>query len=206
MTATAPAKPARKPKAKTIYEWTCRDHSKDCPRHPEFDEEQLAEMVRTHLRLDEKSKLPAREKWPIMLCVEEEGVCCPADIIVNASQRTIIIGATGVEEVARDQARVDPGDRRQGDYYVRQINVQAALGLQRVRDLPIRRLAQLEKERQIRTGDRPADWILVARERAKRGEGPPIFDDKNTALSALQSAAGDQYLNAFGDDIFGKRS
>ncbi len=63
-------------------------------------------------------------------------------------------------------------------------------------------MAELEKTRQIRTGERPADWVLIARERAKRGEGPPVFHDKNTALGALQSAAGDQYLGAFGDGIF----
>ena len=191
-------------KPKKMYDWTSLDHAPECPRHQGFDEKKLAELVRGMLKLDAKAKLPERSKWPAMPCSEVIGKCCPPDIVVNASMRPIIIGATGVASVCKDQPRVDPGDRRQGEYYVDQIGLPLALGIQRVRDLPIRRLAELEKDRQIRTGDRPPDWVLAARERAKRGEGPPVFDDKNSALGALQEAAGDKYLGAFGEGIFGQ--
>lgn len=207
-TATEPTTEPTPPvtgKPKTIYEWTSRDHALLCPRHPDYNEEKLAELVRDSLRLDKKVKLPERSKWPKIPCLEIQGECCPENIVVNASNRSIIIGATGIPEVCRDQPRIDPGDRRQADYYVKQIGLPLALGIQRVRDLPFPRLVELEKIRQVRTGDRPADWILVARERAKRGEGPPIFHDKNTALNSLRESAGDQYLGAFGEGIFGDR-
>lgn len=201
---TAEKLPAMKRK-KTIYEWTSRDHAAECPRHHDFDEKQLAALVRERLKLGPKDKLPDRSKWPTPPCAEVEGECCPADIVINASNRAIIIGASGVQEVARDQPRIDPGDRRQGDYYVHQIGLPLALGLQRVRDLPMSRLIVLEKERQIRSGERPADWVLEARERAKRGEGPPAFSDKSSAMNALRQSAGDQYLGAFGQGIFGEQ-
>ena len=198
--------PAIKTRRKTIHEWTSLDHHEECPRHRAYDERKLAALVREQLRLDAKAKLPDRSKWPPVPCSEVEGVCCPADIIVNASNRPIIIGATGVPEVARDKARIDPGDRRQNAYYVEQIGLPLALGIQRVRDLPIRRLVELEKNRQVRTGERPPDWVLIARKRAAEGKGPPVFDDKNSALSALQAASGEQYRGAFGPDIFGQKA
>ena len=51
-------------------------------------------------------------------------------------------------------------------------------------------LLDLEKVRQIRTGERAPDWVLTARERAKRGDAPGPLESPQEALSALQRAAG----------------
>lgn len=109
---------------------------------------------------------------------------CPTNIVVNASPRPIIIGAMAF--VPNDSPRLDIGDRRQGDYYVKEMTNKPQLGLTRLVDLSPERVRELDKKRRIRLGEEPADWIKAARARSERGEGPPALDDANTARTPFQ--------------------
>ncbi len=171
--------------AKEIYEWTSHHHDEKCPRHPKYPADKFEALQRGILKLGKSAPIP--DGAPLPDCIGSE-TCCPADIVINASTRPIIIGADGVEEVAQDPPRVDVGDRRQGAYYTKQIGLPVMLGLMRVRDVPLARLMELEKIRQVRTGERPPDWVIEARRRAERGEDPPAFSDKKTAMSELERA------------------
>jgi hypothetical protein len=62
------------------------------------------------------------------------------------------------------------------------------VGLQRVKNVPIKRVADLEKIRKQRTGEIPADWIIEARKRTAAGGGPSPLDPRSE-LSTLQKAA-----------------
>lgn len=150
--------------AKTINEWTSRDHVAECP-----------------------AAKPVEKGKPFPQCVNKPG-CCPGDILVNASQRSIILSGSA-KIPTTDPLRIDPGDRRQGQCYIELTTCAIVLGLQRVRDLPMERLRELEKTRQIRTGERPQDWILEARRRSERGESPPTLEDGKSALTSLQRAS-----------------
>lgn len=86
---------------------------------------------------------------------------CPDDLVVNASNQTMIVSAQ--QQLPYDNPRIDPGDRRRGDYYVRLKSRHSDFsGLQRVKDLPIERLVELEQQRKLRSGDEPADWVKEA--------------------------------------------
>ena len=120
------------------------------------------------------------------------GRLLPDDLVINAGSQTLFIGGANGERtvgIGGDPPRVDPGDRRRGLYYFDLVSKGLLSGLQQVKKVPLVRLAELEKTRQIRTGERPADWILKARARSDEGKGPPVFEDKRTAMSELQRAA-----------------
>jgi hypothetical protein len=114
---------------------------------------------------------------------------CPDDIVVNASNRPIIIQAEAHEDVRKDCPRIEPGDRRRGPYYVSLISLPVGTGIQLVKKLPMKRLAELEKQRQIRTGDRAPDWVLEARARAEKGHQAPEAGNVNIARANLATAA-----------------
>lgn len=85
---------------------------------------------------------------------------CPDDLVVNAGNQTLIVGA--MQQLPYDNPRIDPGDRRQGDYYLKLAAHPDFNGLQRVRGLPLDRLAELERTRKLRSGDEPEDWVKEA--------------------------------------------
>jgi len=174
-------------KKKGVYDWNSRDHAPECPRHPDFDTKKYEALQRELMGLDPRAPLP--EIRPIPDCAQVEGQCCPGDIIINASSRTVMVAAEGVPAVKQDNPRIDVGDRRQGAYYVEQINQPINLGLARVVDLPLARLLELDKVRQVRTGDRAPDWVLKARKRAAEGRVPPPISDKTVAMGELERAA-----------------
>jgi len=172
---------------KGIYDWTSMDHAAECPRHPDFDRKKYEALQRKMLGIDPKAPLP--EVRPVPDCAQIDGECCPGDIVINASKRTVMVAAEGIPSIKADNPRIDVGDRRRGHYYVEQISKPVILGLARVVDLPFVRLMELDKVRQVRTGDRAPDWVLEARRRAAEGKGPAPLSDKTAAMSALEKAA-----------------
>lgn len=114
---------------------------------------------------------------------------CPDDIVVCTGTRPIILQAEAHPEVRKDSPRIEPGDRRQGEYYVGLMKLEVGTSMQLVKGMNVERLAELEKTRQIRTGDRPADWVLEARARAAKGHDPEVHDNIHTARAQLESAA-----------------
>lgn len=174
-------------KKKGVYDWTSLDHAPECPRHPDYDRKKYEAIQRQMLGIDPSAPLP--DIRPIPDCSQVEGKCCPGDIVINASSRTVMVAAEGVPAVKVDNPRIDVGDRRQGPYYVHQIHQPINLGLARVVDLPVARLLELDKVRQVRTGDRAPDWVLQARKKAAEGRVPPALNDKTTAMSELERAA-----------------
>jgi|GEM_PF-5519759 len=85
---------------------------------------------------------------------------CPDDLVVNAGNQTLVVAAP--QQIPYDNPRVDPGDRRRGDYYVRLAKNPDFNGLQRVKDLPQDRLAELSMQRKLRTGEEPPEWAKEA--------------------------------------------
>lgn len=114
---------------------------------------------------------------------------CPADIVVCAGQRPLILQAEAYPDVRKDSPRIEPGDRRQGPYYLKLMKLEVGTALQPLKGMKLERVLELEKIRQIRTGDRPADWVLEARERAAKGHDPEKADNFNIAMANLHSAA-----------------
>lgn len=151
-------------KVRGINEWTSEDHAKDCPCHPA------------------KPQRNAEGKPLNNKCINKVGECCPEDIYINASNRSIIIAA--LANVPKDQARIDVGDRRQGPYYNDVINLPVGLGLQRVKCIQPTRLKELEKIRAQRTGEEPADWVREVW--AKKGkDGPSGLQNPADAMSTF---------------------
>jgi hypothetical protein len=134
-----------------------------------------------------KDSKPADAKKPEKTIYDwtSEDKDCPDDIVVNAS----IIAADANADVRQDSPRIEPGDRRRGAYYVKLISHPLGTGLQLVKKVSVKRLAELEKTRQIRTGDRPADWVLEVRQRAAQGHQPGDAANVNTARANLAQAA-----------------
>jgi hypothetical protein len=114
---------------------------------------------------------------------------CPDDIVVCAGVRPLILQAEAYPEVKKDSPRIEPGDRRQGAYYVGLMKLQIGTTLQPLKGMGLDRVMELEKTRQIRTGDRPQDWVLEARERAKAGHDPESAASTSSAMANLSSAA-----------------
>lgn len=85
---------------------------------------------------------------------------CPTDLVVNAGNQTLIVGA--MQQLPFDNPRIDPGDRRRGDYYLKLASHPDFNGLQRVNSLGVDRLADLERTRKLRSGDEPEDWVKEA--------------------------------------------
>lgn len=180
-------------KDRDIHDWTSRDHAPDCPvsrwnRLPKDQQNVYHQAIGPEQREAFAAKTGASPE-----CAGVPGVCCPEDVVVNAGVQSVILGAPGAKDegkgIGQDSPRIDVGDRRQGKYYVDLIRRGAVSGLQQVRRVSVERLAELEKQRQIREGIRPADWILKQRAKAAAGEQPAPFADRSTAMSELQRAA-----------------
>jgi hypothetical protein len=183
-TMTETAKPAEAPRVepKTLYDWTSQDHDAKCPQY-----------AWQRATKDQQQEYLKKNKGQQPKCSNVPNVCCPEDIVLNAGVQTIFIGGADGDKrmsIGSDAPRMDPGDRRQGAYYADLIRKGICPGLQQVKRVSLARLADLEKTRQIREGERPADWILKARARSAEGKGPMPFMDKRTAMTELQQAAG----------------
>lgn len=173
---------APKVEPKTMYEWTSQDHDAKCPQY-----------AWQRATKDQQQEYLKKNKGQPPKCSNVAGVCCPDDLVLNAGVQTIFIGGADGDKrmsIGSDAPRMDPGDRRQGAYYADLIRKGICPGLQLVKRVSLARLADLEKQRQIREGERPADWILKARARSAKGEGPMPFSDKRSAMTELQQAAG----------------
>jgi hypothetical protein len=167
---------------KSVYEWTSQDHGEKCPQF------QWQRMGR-----DQQQEFLKKNKGHPPKCSNVPNVCCPDDLVINAGVQTLFIGGASGDKplsIGSDAPRLDPGDRRRGAYYLDLCKKGIMPGLQFVKRVALARLADLEKTRQIREGERPADWILKARARSQKGEGPAIFEDKRTAMTELQRAVG----------------
>ena len=119
---------------------------------------------------------------------------CPKDILVLTGKRPLIIQAEAHPEVRNDSPRLERGDRRQGAYYVKMVGLNVGTGLQRLTDLAHskggdERVLELEKARQIRTGDCPPDWVVIARARGAAGHDPATSENVNDAMTRLSIAA-----------------
>jgi hypothetical protein len=114
---------------------------------------------------------------------------CPDDIVVCAGNRPLILQAEAYPEVKKDSPRIEPGDRRQGAYYVGLMRLEVGTSMQRLKGMKLDRVLELEKTSQIRTGDRPADWVLIARKRGAEGHDPGTTDNINQAMANLNAAA-----------------
>jgi hypothetical protein len=183
----APAK-----RAKNINDWTSQDHGVDCPmsKWAKLPVDQRDSYNR-QLTVEQREAF-TKKTGASPTCNMLEGVCCPEDIVINAGIQPVIIGAPGEKSdgrgIGQDSPRMDIGDRRQGDYYLGLARSGQMPGLQQVKKVSFPRLQELEKTRQIRVGERPADWILKQRAKSARGEGPTPFEDKHTAMSEIQKA------------------
>lgn len=133
------------------------------------------------------AKTPPREKGLYDFGPKDADL--PADIVINAGSYPIVIGSPN--GIPNDNPRMDPGDRRRGEYYVKLVETRELPGIQFLRVLSVERARALEKLRKQRTGEIPPDWVSAARARAEAGEGPPAFSgDRRSQVSDLQRAAG----------------
>lgn len=120
---------------------------------------------------------------------------CPEDIVVLTGTRPLILQAEAHPEVRKDSPRIERGDRRQGEYYINKLmTAEVGTGLQRLRDVAnskdgAKKILELEKVRQIRTGDRAPDWVIEARERAAKGHDPQTSENIHDAMTRLSIAA-----------------
>jgi hypothetical protein len=157
-----------------INEWMPFDHAPECP---------WGAAIRAN-------KAPTRErdaKGKPLVCAQIEGFCCPNDLVVNAGVRPLILQA--LARIPNDNPRIDVGDRRRGPYYVGlAAESSGGLGIARLLDIDMKRAAELEKSRQVRTGERPADWQVEAMK--KLGTTPNTPSDKLGAMDALARAGG----------------
>jgi hypothetical protein len=110
----------------------------------------------------------------------------PEDVVVNIGKSPILIG--GSEHVTKDSARIDSGDRRQGAYYLDILakTPDAVRGLVQLKRVPMNVLEKVERERQIRTGQRAPKWVEKAREQAKKEPEPEVFDKQKAAMVGIQ--------------------
>jgi len=184
--------PITKAKVKGINEWTSMDHAPDCPQakwHKLPKDQQ--DLYNKQMTVEQKEAFQ-KKTGAAPICAMVEGICCPDDLIVNAGVQSFIIGAPGEKDDGRgigaDSPRLDVGDRRMGQYYLDLVRRGLTAGLQQVKKVALSRLSDLEKTRQIRMGERPADWILKQRAKSARGEGPTPYEDKNAAMSDIQRA------------------
>ena len=110
----------------------------------------------------------------------------PDNVVVNIGKSPILIG--GSEHVTKDSARIDPGDRRQGDYYldILEKTPDAVRGLVQLKRVPQDRLEKVENERQVRAGTRAPKWVEKARAKAAKEDEPPVFDKQKAAMVGIK--------------------
>lgn len=139
-----------------LYSYTGDEHDPKCQMHPENigTKMQEWEQAREQAKADAKPFRMVKPK-----CEEMEG-CCPADLVINAGAQPIIIGAQA--QVPEDTAKIMPGDRRRGPYYLEVMKVPMFTGLQRLKDVAMKRRVELARMRQLRLGDRPDEWVREA--------------------------------------------
>jgi len=111
----------------------------------------------------------------------------PENVVINIGKSPILVG--GSEHVTKDSARIDPGDRRQGDYYLEILakTPDAVRGLVQLKRVPDTVLAKVDHSRQVRLGIRAPKWVEKARKKAKAdGQEPPVFDKQRAAMVGIQ--------------------
>lgn len=97
---------------------------------------------------------------------------CPTNIVINTGASSIVLSAP--DDRTRESPRIDPGDRRQGDYYLEMTKQTSFKGipLMPLKEVSEKRRVELEAIRQLRTGDKEPDWVIEARKRgAENGPG-----------------------------------
>ena len=109
----------------------------------------------------------------------------PKDVVVNIGNAPLVVSAP---HAVADPHRMEVGDRRRGDYYLRLLGKMPGLmQLSRVDD---KRMEQVDKIRNIRNGAREEDWIVEARKRsAETGGEQPLPFNPLLDKSPLQRAS-----------------
>ena len=112
---------------------------------------------REHMRPDpmERPMTPDEEKALYLWQGDEED--CPEHLYVNASNQPVIIGAQA--QMPFDNSKIMPGDRVMGTYYAEISTLPMFTGLMPLNRVPAERRAELERIRQLRTGDEVAEWV-----------------------------------------------
>ena len=117
---------------------------------------------RDHQRADE-SKPMTHEETQAMYAWSGDEDDCPEDLFINASNSPIIIGSQA--GIPGDSSRIDPGDRVQGTYYAKVLDLPIFTGLQKLSVVQPQRRLELEQQRLRRSGDLPPEWCLSAWEK-----------------------------------------
>lgn len=109
----------------------------------------------------------------------------PDDVVINVGNSDLMVAAPAS---VNDPQRIEVGDRRRGSYYL--TIVSRMPGLLPLRQVDPKRLAQVNKIRDIRTGDEVEDWIKEARLRSEdpaKTRGNPY--NPHSDMTPLQRAA-----------------
>lgn len=115
---------------------------------------------REHMRADPTERPMTPQETAALYLWTGEEKDCPPMLFVNASNQAIIIGAQA--QIPFDNGKIEPGDRVMGDYYGEIAKLPMFTGLMALTKVPAERRAELERIRQLRTGDEPAPWVREA--------------------------------------------
>jgi len=112
----------------------------------------------------------------------------PADVVINVGTSPLMVIAP---HAVNDPNRMEVGDRRRGAYYLTCIGKPVMTGLMLLQKVDVKRLAQVNKIRDIRVGNREPDWVVEARKRSEdKGEDVPApYVNPHDQLTPLQRAA-----------------
>jgi len=110
----------------------------------------------------------------------------PKDVVINIGGAPLMVAAP---HAVNDPHRMEIGDRRRGAYYVSLLGKMP--GLMQLHRVDLNRLAQVQKVRAVRIGDREPDWVIEARRRSeqKGATQPPGYINPHSDLTPLQRAA-----------------
>ena len=97
---------------------------------------------------------------------------------------------TLAQHATTDPQRIGVGDRRRGPYYLTLLGTPCMQGLQQLRRVDAKRLAEVDKVRRQRVGLEMEDWKKAAHARSvEQPGGPPPILPSTAALTPLQRAA-----------------
>ena len=85
----------------------------------------------------------------------------PEDVVINIGNSPLMIAAP---HAVNDPQRIEVGDRRRGAYYPTCVGKMP--GLMPLARVDGKRLAEVNKLRAIRIGDREPDWVTAARKKS----------------------------------------
>jgi hypothetical protein len=89
----------------------------------------------------------------------------PEDVVINVGNSDLIVAAPAS---VNDPQRIEVGDRRRGEYYLSLVPHMP--GLLPLRQVDLKRLAQVNHKRAIRIGEDVEDWIKEARRRSAESD------------------------------------